>query len=283
MAEWYPIDPTLDKITGAFAALSHLENPEKYIPNTQPGKPVLGHGRATLEARSGSISILGELGVVGGVSAKAATESRVIYRDYVRYDESYDSSKGDLWCKGTRWGVGFRVLVTMSKFSSNFQADLTWAAVTAEVGLEEVSFEIHVFGFADRSLLSDFPVPGRFDTTALKRIGAANLKITEHIEGHLPDLAITAVPFQVKIDKLPGPPPNIKRAQSRLFAMHAIAHGRNFGKEGAKEEATRKELDAAVVGKVYDEYRPGDSWPEKLQDQAFAWIKETELEEKEKK
>lgn len=274
--EWYPIDPTRDE-NGAFAALSHLGKPEKYRPNPQPRDANLGSEE--FHDHSRSVSALGEFGVLGIVSASAAAKSRVIYRDVAAFDETELGDDSE-WCIKTKWGVGYRLILTLSNQSLKFKADSQWAAIAGELGLEDVSFELKVFGFTNRSVLKYFPIPGRFDKEAFKSLEIAEGKLAKFIEKNKAELAKTAVPYQVHIKELPVPPPQIRRAQSRLFAMKYLSDRETLGV--ATIDANNKGLDTNVVKNVYDKYLLDGTSRNDGKAKADSWIEKAEVEAAEK-
>jgi hypothetical protein len=143
-----------------------------------------------------------ELGVGPVASfAESLRVTKIVY-DAMYFREKTTSKPNGGHIGGTRWGAGFRLIVSVTEFNCKVGIDLRSVAVSTELGLCRSSFEITGYGLGNPALLALFPLPGRFDGTTLDKIRAAALALrNRYAAGTEPNHRdeLVAVPVQVHL------------------------------------------------------------------------------------
>src|SRR5687768_5857198 len=139
--EWYPISPVLTG-AGGFAALAHLPDAQHFVP--VPESNAIGNrfGRQDLFENVESLSILSTLGITGVASVTTSLTTLAAYRDVTAFHEAILPAANQGLIRGTRWGAGFRLTLTVSDIQFEGSLTLPWAAAATELGIANSSYEL---------------------------------------------------------------------------------------------------------------------------------------------
>lgn len=268
-AAWYPIAPVLTD-AGAFAALAHLPDAQQYVP--VPESLTVGNrfGRQDVFEGVESLSVFSTLGITGIASVTASLTTLAAYRDVTRFHEAIAPASNIGPIRGTLWGAGFRLTLTVSDIQIEGSLTMPWAAAATELGIANSSYELRAFGLVDPALLGSMPVTGRFDTAALSAIRDTELAVRTFMAQHTDRLV--AQPFMVLMDELPVAPV-MTEARGQLFAMKQIRNGRTL--EESLARAKSLDLHRPTIRRVYSRIAPGgpDATPSHpAQGEAKQWL-----------
>lgn len=273
--KWYPISPLLTP-EGTFAALSHLPNGKDYKPTPEdvvdPDRRFLFQ---EIGDKSDDLTTLASLGIVGLVSASASVRSRAIVRDVLVGHIATQPVGAPGPVRGTLWGAGFRLTITLTDIAAEFKVDTRWAAAVTSLGLASSSYEMRAFGINQPSLIKPFPATGRLDQAAVDQIFSAQQAVLKYIEDNRESLV--AVPVAVELDEPPGVAPLLE-SRAVFFAVQRI-YRRDSLKEASARAATRN-LHVSTVIQTYRSFAPGlgddEPPPEETARKAKRWIQQTE-------
>jgi hypothetical protein len=221
MADWYPISPRLTK-EGAFEAFADLPNGKDMKP-----VPLAPNQRQFADFKVHFTSVKMEtasrLGIASMVSLTSSANTLMMTYDAMRYTETSAEAPVGGAIYGTRWGAGFRVMITLWDLQAKLDAQPGIIASGVELGLVNASFEIIGFGFSNGDIFKDLPGPGRFDRNNYNRIA----KAADTINGYLQKSADTLKPQPLQVFMSP---PRVQSplasSQAALFAARQIKAGK---------------------------------------------------------
>jgi len=221
--EWLPISPYLTP-NGAFHAFrGHSKAAELKPVELGPGEePFVNFWAKEVGMKAWQSMELG----IGNVAsfAESLRVTKVVF-DAMYYREKTLAEPDGGYIVGTRWGAGFRLMVTVTEFNCKVGIDLRSVAVSTELGLCRSSFEITGYGLGNPALLALFPLPGRFDGATLGKIQAAAVALRDRYskdarEDHRDELE--AVPMQVLLQEpLYADPMEVARVRIAIARMVA--------------------------------------------------------------
>lgn len=263
---WYPISPQL-AADGSFVAFAHRRNPDTYKPVPRTFK---GLGLESTVEYTHDTNLLADLGAVGVVNVSTALNSKVIVRDVACWEEAMRPAgpAGSSHIFGTRWGIGFRMTLTLTDIQGGVDINLGTAAAATEIGFAKASFEVIGFGISDPAILANLPLPGRFDREAMAQIQVAETDIRTYMQENRDHL--DPVPLQVYLEE--GTFGAEAEAQAVLFATRQIAAGAALG--AALDEAGGLGLSRDVVRLAYTYFSRKANDPATVRRLAKQWLSE---------
>jgi hypothetical protein len=263
---WYPISPQL-AADGSFVAFAHRRNPETYKPVARTFK---GLGLESTVEYTHDTNLLADLGAVGVVNISTALASKVIVRDVACWEEAMrPATPGEQsHIFGTRWGIGFRMTLTLSDIKGGVDINLGTAAAAAEIGLAKASFEVTGFGISDPAILANLPLPGRFDREAMAQIQVAETDIRTYMQEHRDQL--DPVPLQVYLEE--GTFGAEAEALAVLFATRQLAAGTSLSE--ALDEGGQLGMSRDVIRLAYTYFSKKTNDPAAVKRLAKQWLTE---------
>jgi hypothetical protein len=143
--------------------------------------------------------------------------------DAMRYTETSAEAPLGGSIYGTRWGAGFRVMITIWDLQAKLEVQPGTISSGVELGLVNASFEIIGFGFSDGDIFKDLPGPGRFDRNNYSRLS----KAADTINGYLQKNADSLKPQPLQVFMSPPRTESpLANSQAALFAARQIKAGK---------------------------------------------------------
>jgi hypothetical protein len=221
MADWFPISPRLTK-EGAFEAFSDLANGKEMMPvPLAPGQRQFSDFK--VHFTSVRLDTASRLGIASMVTLGSAANTMVMTYDAMRYTEtSADTPLGGS-IYGTRWGAGFRVVITLWDLQAKLDLQPGVISAGVELGLVNASFEIVGFGIANGDIFKDLPGPGRFDRDNYSRLTQAADKINGYLQKNADSLRPLPLQVFMSAPKLQSP---LSSSQAALYAARQLSAGK---------------------------------------------------------
>ncbi len=271
MADWYPISPRLTK-EGAFEAFSDLENSKdmKPVPLAPDQKPFADFKVHFTSVRLDTAS---RLGIANMVNLSHAANTLVMTYDAMRYTETSAETPLGGSIYGTRWGAGFRVMITIWELQSKLEVQPGIISAAVELGLVNASFEIVGFGFSNGDIFKELPGPGRFDRQNYNRITQAADKISGYLAKNSDSLRPQPLQVFMSAPHIRSP---LSSPQAALYAARQLAAGKtctvallaNRVKARLNEDAIRATFQALMSDYAEDKLPTSQD-----KDRAKDWLK----------
>jgi hypothetical protein len=271
MADWYPISPRLTK-EGAFEAFSDLENGKEMKP-----VPLAANQRQFSDFKvhftSVRLDTASRLGIASIVDITSSSNTLVMTYDAMRYTETSAETPLGGMIYGTRWGAGFRVMVTIWDLESKLEVQPGIIAAGVELGMVNASFEIVGFGIANGDIFKDLPGPGRFDRNNYSRLSKAADTINGYLQKNVDSLRPQPLQVFMSAPRVQSP---LASSQAALYAARQLAAGKtcvlallaNRVKSRFNEDAIRN-IYKALMGDFAEDRLPTSQ----DRDRARDWLK----------
>ncbi|HEV7333094.1 MAG TPA: hypothetical protein VGN63_18815 [Flavisolibacter sp.] len=266
-----PVNPLLNE-KGEFVSLKHyIDKPIK--PNSfahaDPGRSDYGKEYKL----SYSVSTKLELAAIGGVETNMG--STTFIHDSIIYRLSrHPIENGSDIIKGTWWGYGMRLKVTVKNAQFGVQAKWLSVAAAAQLGYLDAEFEIESIGLADTELFSLLPAPTDLNLSTYKEILAAGDKIRAYAHGSDP-AGVIYKPLRIIVD-LPDEESFDPLADDKalIFVYQQVSDRKKL--RDARQKALKSNINPELVSRFYKEVFTivsDDEKPSRAQrDEAQDWL-----------
>jgi hypothetical protein len=245
---WYSISPRLDD-DGRFVALAGKATKNDPMKPVKTGAVQLGQVRLIEEVHDANLA--GNLGIAGRVEMSTDNRTRVLVREVSTWDEHMPPLQTPGTVIGTRWGVGFRIVVAVTGFEADVSLDLNRIKAAVQIGAATASYSIEGIGIAEPSFFSHVPGPGQFDQETMDAIEGTADALANWIATHEKDAVSRAVPFHVAT-RHPLEFTESVDARAVYFAVTRIHKRRPF--HMARDGAVFRDIDVGVLKNVYREF-----------------------------
>jgi len=276
---WHSVSPQLRDADGiqVLAALEpFVSQDRKHDAAPVPNQATELRNTSVLDGTS-DLNIAASFKVINVFSAEASVRTQMLIRESVAFEEcvrSLSDPHADSNITDTRWGVGFRLVVTTTGFEANTSLNLGTVAAAVEVGGATASFEISGMGLVEPSLLAVLPKPGKFDLDANEKLNLANTELSKWVASNAQQAVKNAVPFQVRMRKPPFLTPGDDYRTILFGAMQVKKKNRI---KRARQRARNRGLDASIINRTYEYFceeqlEPNDRPNSEAANRARDWL-----------
>jgi len=244
LTEWIPVNPLLNE-AGEFVSLkNYSDKPLKPNPleGADPGTSEFGKEYKL----NCSVSSKLEVAAIGGIESKFGTTTFI--HDSIIYRQSRAANGNDI-IKGTWWGCGLRLKVTVKNLEFGLNATWSGIAAAAQMGYADAEFEIESIGIAEPEIFKLLPSPSDLNLKTYEQILEAGDAIRTFLHNADPSKLVFK-PLRIQVD-IPDTTSIDPIADDRhLIFTYQKARQRRSLKQ-AKNEAIEKNLDPRIVVGFY--------------------------------
>jgi len=248
LLNWYPVDPTLVKGTGAFAMFAGDAEADRLKPMPL-GADKTPFSIIDWEQGEVSIDFAAKLGFGPFFQADAKYSSRCFRYELMAYtdEESHgDPIGGRIY--GTRWGAGMRVVAAIQSADLKVGGGFAAFAAAAELSVSKGFFSIKTYGLGT-DVIEVLPEPQTLNVESYGKIMESVSKVKKHLNKEKEKLQQVALAIRMITNPDQTP---VDNARAVAYAMRKIKFQRPM--RVALNDARDMGVAEDVVRQIYERF-----------------------------
>lgn len=250
-SDWYPVSHSKVEDSYRIPLGFKADGSPNVVDVAKPSGP-LKIETVSILASAREFSQSATLGLFGAAEVKNSVSSKLFLEEVFAWDEVVLPPSSTSPALGVRWGVGYRLMVTVTSLSADFELSLASIAAATELGMASASFSIIGHGLSDPKLLKSLPEIGRLDRERLAQIDALQQALTESL-AQMTDAEKTkwAVPVHVLLKEPPISGYPMSDARAADVTLQFMSFPKRYTQDRAVEKAKEANIDPVIVEHLY--------------------------------